>query len=278
VSAVTFSVGKEQLTRAGYADVEVPPAVVGLTHEQVAAATWAEPTWARDGQVRVGAAAWVIESGEARIVVDPALAADEILRTDADAASHQQAFAAALDRAGLPRDTITHAVATHLDGIGMFAWRNDDGTWSPFFENAPILFTQTELDAIDDSPHPPSGTTVLNQLRARGAVHAVADTRTRLTDDVTLELTGGHSPGHQVVRISSDGESAVILGHLALSPIHLEVGECPGQHVDSATAFATLESLRDDGALLIGPLWPAPGAGRWNGERLVDVSSPSTRQ
>jgi len=273
VNVVTIEVGTVQLTRAGYADIGVDADRVGLTHEQVASASWAEPTWAQDGQVRVGAAAWVVDSGDARIVVDPALAADEILRSDADAATHQEAFAAALDAAGVPRETITHAVATHLDGIGMLAWRNDDGSWRPFFENAPILFTQAELDAIDDAPRPPSGTDILKELRGQGAVRALSDQRTPLTDEVTLEFTGGHSAGHQIVRVSSGGDTAVILGHLALSPIHLAIGECPGQHVDPAAAFATLRSFRDVGALLIGPLWPTPGAGRWHDGHLIAAGS-----
>jgi glyoxylase-like metal-dependent hydrolase (beta-lactamase superfamily II) len=272
VSSFATRVGQVRLTRAGYADVAVDPERVGLTGEQVAAAAWAEPTWAQDGRARAGAAAWIIESGAARVVVDPLLAADEILRSDADAATHQEAFAASLAAAGAPRDTMTHAVASHLDGIGMLAWRNDDGSWAPFFPNASILFSQAELDAIDSSPRPPVGTDVLRQLRDQGAVHAAVGESTRITNEVILELTGGHTPGHQIVRIFSDGETAVVLGHLALSPIHLAASESSALHVDPVTALATLESLRDEGALLIGPLWPAPGAGRWDGEQLVGAS------
>ena len=100
-------------------------------------------------EVRAGAAAWVIESGDARIVVDPACAADEILRNDNDAAAHQEAFAALLESAGFPRESFTHAIATHYEGVGMLAWRNDDGSWKRFFPNAPILMSQRELDAMD---------------------------------------------------------------------------------------------------------------------------------
>ena len=91
----------------------------------------------------------MIESGDARIVVDPAFAADEILRNDNDAAAHQEAFAALLAAAGFPRESFTHAIATHYEGVGMLAWRNDDGSWERFFPNAPILMSQRELDAID---------------------------------------------------------------------------------------------------------------------------------
>ncbi len=178
--------------------------------------------------------AWVIQSGDARIVVDPAQAADDILRSDADAAAHQEAFSAVLDAAGVPRDSVTHVIATHLDGIGMIAWRNPDGSWVPFFPNAPILMQQREMDAIDAGTHKPDRMEVLAELRDQGAVQAVTGDHLQVTADVALEFTGAHTPGHQIVRINSDGEAAVMLGHLAVSPLHLATGACAQQHPDPA--------------------------------------------
>jgi glyoxylase-like metal-dependent hydrolase (beta-lactamase superfamily II) len=266
VSATTITVGDARLTRVAYAEVDLAPETVGLTAQQVAAVPWAEPTWARDGQVRLAAAAWIVESAGARIVVDPALAADDILRSDADASVHQEAFAAQLAEAGFARETITHAVATHLDGVGMLAWRNDDASWVPFFPNAPLLMSARELDALDGGltveGEPLSGAGVLAELRALGVVEANGD-HARLTDEVTLALTGAHNPGHQVVRVESAGERAVVLGHLALSPLHLATGPS-ALNIDAPAAHAALESIRDEGAVLVGPLWPEPGAGRWH--------------
>jgi glyoxylase-like metal-dependent hydrolase (beta-lactamase superfamily II) len=268
----TMRVGDVELTRVGYADVSADAGRVGLTPEQVRAVAWGEPLWADDGQVRVGVAAWIIESGDERIVVDPANVADDILRTDADAATHQKAFEAALSEAGVTRDNVTTVVATHLDGIGMLAWRNDDGSWSPFFDGAPILLSARELDAIDAKTHSPSRTEVLAQVRAAGAVQPVTDDNFSVTDEVTLEFTGAHTPGHQIVRINSAGESAVIVGHLAVSPLHLVTGRCPQQHPDPDRAQEIIEELRDeDGTLLIGPLWPDPGAGRWDGDLFMAI-------
>ena len=266
----TMRVGDVELTRVGYADVTADAGRVGLTPDEVRAVSWGEPLWADDGQVRVGVAAWVIESGDECIVVDPANVADDILRTDADAAMHQTNFAATLAEAGVTRDNVTTVIATHLDGIGMLAWRNDDGSWSPFFDGAPILLSSRELDAIDAETHCPSRTEVLAQVRAAGAVEAVASDQFAVTDEVTLEFTGAHTPGHQIVRIDSGGESAVIVGHLAVSPLHLVTGRCPQQHPDPDLAQKIVEALRDeDGTLLIGPLWPDPGAGRWDGATFV---------
>lgn len=272
MSVDSIRIGNVELTRVGYADIGVDPARVGLSVEQVRDVLWAEPTWADGDQVRAGAAAWVIQSGDARIVVDPAGAADEILRSESDAAMHQQAFASLLEAAGLPRETFTHAIATHLDGIGMLAWRNEDGSWGPFFPNAPILMAQRELDAIDEQVIAPLGVEALGELRALDVVQPVTTDHLRVTDDVSIEFTGGHNPGHQIVRISSGGQHAVMLGHLAVSALHVATGRCARQHCDPDRALATLDTLLDEDAVLIGSLWPAPGAGRWDGRKLVPVS------
>jgi glyoxylase-like metal-dependent hydrolase (beta-lactamase superfamily II) len=271
MSVFTIDVGAVRLTRVGYADVDLAPETFGLTAEQVARVPWAEPVWAHAGQVRAAAAAWVVQSDDATIVVDPALAADELLRTKSDAALHQEAFAALLAEARLPRERITHAVATHLDGIGMFAWRNEDGGWTPFFPHAPLLYSQRELDAIDGGSHLDPGI-VLAQLRALGAVRPTGD-HEQLTAEVWIEQTGAHSPGHQIVRIESQGERAVIVGHLAVVPLHLSTGAPERQHVDATLAGKILDAIREEDALLIGPLWPTPGCGRWDGDQLVPAQS-----
>jgi glyoxylase-like metal-dependent hydrolase (beta-lactamase superfamily II) len=268
MSTDVVRVGEVTLTRVGYADISIDPGVVGLTPADVADAPWAQPTWAEGEQVRVGAAAWVIESGDARIVVDPAQAADDILRGD-DASIHQNAFAGLLEQAGFPRESFTHAIATHLDGIGMFAWRDDDGSWTRFFPNAPIIMSQRELDSLD-AGMPAQGKDVLSELRAQGAVEAIARDVEPVVPGVTLEFTGGHSAGHQIVRIDSNGEHAVMLGHLALSALQLAFDEFEN-HVDPYSAVARLKGVLSEDAVLIAPLWPAPGAGRWNGSELVPV-------
>jgi glyoxylase-like metal-dependent hydrolase (beta-lactamase superfamily II) len=261
------------VTRVGYADVELPPEAVGLTADAVASVSWAAPVWAGAGGVGAAAAAWVIESDGGRIVVDPALAADAILRNQNDAAAHQEAFAAALAHAGFARESVTHAIATHIDGVGMLAWREPDGAWKPFFPNAPILLSRRELDAIDAQKHADAASwPILGELRALGAVRATGD-REQLTPEVAIEHTGGHTAGHQIVRIESESKRAVILGHLAVSPVHLATGVCTPLHDEPEQAWDVLTSLRDEGALLIGPLWPTPGAGHWDGTELTPAAS-----
>jgi glyoxylase-like metal-dependent hydrolase (beta-lactamase superfamily II) len=244
----------------------VDPSVVSLTAPQVAGLDWSNPTWAEETAVRVAAAAWIIESQGQRIVVDPLQAADELLRTGADAALHQEAVAEMLATAGFPRESIDAVIVSHLDGIGMIAWLADD-RWSPYFPHAEILVSERELDAITaGGDSRPMGADALEALHRQGAVRTIGDEH-RVTDDVTVEWTGGHAPGHQITRIRSGGAEATMIGHLALSPLHFAVPDCTA-HIDPPAAGAVIAALRDQDALLIGPLWPTPGAARWIDGRM----------
>jgi hypothetical protein len=255
-----YTVGDATLVRVPYVDVLVDADVVGLTPDQVAAHDWAVPTWAEGGQVRVAAAVWIIESERRRIVVDPAQAADDILRNGPDAVGHQEAVAAVLDSAGYPRESIDTVIASHIDGIGMIAWRDGD-EWTPFFPNAELLISERESAAIlDDGWYEPSGAEAFAALHEQGRVTTVEDEHA-VTTHVTTEWTGKHSPGHQLVHVTSGDERATLIGHLALSPVHCLVDDCV-LHVDAPAAIAVLDTL-SDGRLLAGPLWPTPGAARW---------------
>ena len=109
-------------------------------------------------------------------------------------------------------------------------------------------------------------------MHEQGAVTTVDDEHA-VTSDVTTQWTGAHSPGHQLVHIASGDDRATMIGHLALSPVHCVIREC-GPHIDAPAANAVLRTLAD-GRLLIGPLWPTPGAVRWNGDR-VQTAPPNS--
>ena len=273
VTTQQLTIGDVRLTRVCYADVNVPAEIVGLTADEITSVAWASPVWAEGDQAKVSAAAWVIEHDGVRVVVDPAQAADDILRNDNDASPQQEYFARLLTYAGFPRESFTHAMASHLEGIGMLGWRNDDGSWGPFFPNAPILVSQRELDDVDAGIQTPTRPEAIAQLREQGVFQAIGDT-TKLTSAVTLERCGGHCPGHVMVRIDSNGEEAVIVGHLAVTPIMLGTGPNTIENRDPAGAWEMLRTLRDRGTIMLGPLWPTPGAGRWDGTQLVPVTDP----
>jgi glyoxylase-like metal-dependent hydrolase (beta-lactamase superfamily II) len=271
-AAVRYQLGAVRLSRVPYFDVPLAPEVVGLTTAQVQATNWAAPAWAQPtGHVLVGQAVWVIESLGRVIVIDPCGAADAFLRTGPEAIGHQDAVLGAMADAGLPADQVDLVLLSHLDGIGMTATVGAEGRWAPAFPNARVILTKAELDRVATAPNV-MGAEALAQLVDCGVVDGV-ETPYRCTEEVTLDLTGAHTPGHAVIRIHSGAARGLLVGHLAIHPVHVASGLCTALHTDPAAAARILDALLAEAvattALVAGPLWPAPGAGYISGPPYV---------
>ena len=231
------------LTRVSYADVTVPPEAIGLSTADVGRVSWARPPWATDDGVRVGAAIWFADIAGTRFAFDPVQAADAVLRADAGtAAFHQSAIAHLLAESEFARESVDVLLMTHIEDVGMVAWMNEDGTWSPYFPNARILVS----DQVQRDFHASSAT-------AEGDA----------TQDAWRALIA-----QQRVHSFVDGEQ-LAPGHLAVSPLHLATGACASLNTDPSTAWALLQHEAARARLLVGPLWPSPGFGRWTEGRVV---------
>jgi glyoxylase-like metal-dependent hydrolase (beta-lactamase superfamily II) len=258
---VTFSTGDVVLTRVPYFDVALDADVIGFTSQQVIELAWGNPDWTTaEGQVNVGQAIWVIESAGQILVVDPCGAADAFLRSGPEASTHEAAVVAAMASADYPVDSVDFVAMSHLDGIGMVGSFDADGHCSPLFPKARIVITERELAHIDEHQEI-GGRSAFLELMSQGVVDGV-QCPYELAPHVTMRLTGGHSPGHCVLRI---GDEAVLIGHLAVNPVQVSAGMMPDQHLEPTVAFTALEQelawARERNALIIGPLWPGPGAG-----------------
>jgi glyoxylase-like metal-dependent hydrolase (beta-lactamase superfamily II) len=265
-------IGDIELRRVSYFDIPLDASAVGLTEADVRQVPWGAPAWSTDdAQVIVGQAIWVAESQGRVIVLDPCGAADDFLRTGEAAELHQARVREVLRDAGVRVERVDVVVLSHLDGIGMAAAVTGDGGWEPMFPNARIVMTQAELDWLSNA-RDVSGLDALRALVAQGVVDAVA-ARHDITDEVQIEQTGGHTPGHAIVWFRSDGDEAVSLGHLAVSPLHVAVGRGPGLHQEPSHAQRRLQELvtyaAEHGTAVLGPLWPAPGVARVDTDRAL---------
>ena len=266
---VAFTLGNVVLTRVPYFDVPLGPEVIGFGAQQVLEVPWGVPDWATaEGRVVVGQAIWVIESAGRTVVVDPCGAADAFLRSGPEASIHETAVIAAMASSDFPVDSVDIVVMSHLDGIGMVGSLDAEGHWSPLFPKARIVISERELAHIEATKEI-GGRSAFRELAAQGMVDAV-QCPYEIAPHVTMELTGGHSPGHCVLRI---GDEAVLIGHLAINPVQVSAGVMPTAHNDPRQAFTSLEQeltwAKEKDALVIGPLWPTPGAGRVDGPPWV---------
>ena len=88
----------------------------------------------------------------------------------------------------------------------------------------------------------------------------------RLTDEVSLEPTPGHTPGHVSVRIRSEGQQAVITGDLMHHPIQCaEPDQAVNFDTDAEQARLTrrhfLACCAKDRPLVLGTHFAHPTAG-----------------
>ena len=228
---------------------------------------WMFPHFMDDaGNLVMSIHALVVDTGARRIVVDTCIGNDK--ERDIPTWSHlQTSFLADLEAAGYPRASIDTVLCTHLhvDHVG---WNTMlvDGEWLPTFPNARYLVGETEWRYWDDRD---PGTQVLaDSVRPvidAGLVDFVPVDH-RVCDEVWLEPTPGHTPGHVSVRISSGGEDALITGDCIHHPCQMTRTDwCSSADSDQAQGRETRESLLERMAgtdvLMIGTHFATPTAG-----------------
>lgn len=265
-----LDVGGVLLTRVLYVDATIDPAAVGLTPEQVRAVAWATPTWAVEGQPRAASCVWVLSTGGRHIAVDPSGNIDEILHDPTHTEDHQAAYVAAFAAAGISVESVDTVLLSHIESIGLTAVREHDG-WRPFFPNARVLISDRSLDAFrKELPAGDLGVAIQALLDA-GLVDTYGDGE-ELAPGVIAEWTGMHNVGHSAFHLGDGHARATFVGHLAVTPLHLSTGPCPSQHDEADAAWRWITALAADPArVIIGPLWPSPGALRWHGDHAVAV-------
>lgn len=259
MTTTAIDLGALRLTRVLYLDAAIDPEPTGLDAEAVRSVSWAEPDWATDGQVRAASCAWVVSEGERRIVIDPSGNLDEVLHDPGSTAIHQQAFVAAFAEAGLPIETIDTVLLSHIESIGLTAVRDGDG-WRRFFPEAQVLLSEPARDHFEAEPAEGDVGAAFADLWAAGLIDTFAD-GDEIVPGLRAEWTGIHNPGHCAFHL---GSAATYVGHLAVTPLHLATGPCPSQHADPEAAWRWLEAAKASGSILFGPLWPSPGALRWD--------------
>jgi glyoxylase-like metal-dependent hydrolase (beta-lactamase superfamily II) len=224
-------------------------------------ASWLAPQFlTAAGELRVGTSAIAIETPGARIVVDPWLVFDDADRTTPEATARIDRLLAQLGEAGFPPETVDFVVDTHIDGIGANT-RPTEGGEVPAFPNARYVIAPEEIAALQAGRFP--GADALNVLVAGRLVDAPDG---RVAGDVAMERGPGHSRGHHVVRVGSDGDDAVVVGHLFLHPAQVfspdpRAGLDEDLELAAETRRTLLARATEKRTLVIGPLWATPGAG-----------------
>ncbi len=235
---------------------------------------WLKPHFlTEEGRVIASIHCFVVQSEGRTIVVDTCVGNDKP-REVKSWNLRKGRFLEDLAEAGFPRERVDTVLCTHLhvDHVG---WNTllKDGKWVPTFPNARYLFGSKEWEYWSNEAEGPDSKTQREvQL---DSVRPILDADLadlvamdhRITSEVFLEPTPGHTPGHVSVRINSKGEEAVITGDLMHHPVQCaEPDWAANFDIDPDTARRTRRAFLERHAgrpvLVLGTHFATPTAGR----------------
>lgn len=235
---------------------------------------WLMPHFATpEGHLKISVHALLVQTPTLRLVVDTCIGNDKP-RDGTMFDRLQTRFLRDLDEAGWTRPSVDAVLCTHLhvDHVG---WNTmlEDGRWVPTFPRARYYIGRRELEEatryaasqrarpmdraiLADSVQP-----ILDAGRA-----TLVDADARLSPEIRLMPTPGHTPGHVSVVIESGGARAVITGDIMHHPCQMarpdwSSGYDSDQDASRATRQAFLAEFADTPTLVIGTHFAGPTAG-----------------
>ena len=270
----TWRVGEVEIIRIVEVNAHTDPLSVLLSEgspELMKRYSWLFPEYATpEGDMRISFQCFVLKTPTQRIMIDTCIGNDRKRVYDIFTNMHTS-FMEDLASVDCAPDRIDIVLCSHLhfDHVGWNTYRVD-GKWVPTFPNARYLFSQTEWDQWKDMPRDGNIEAEhlvdsIDPVMKAGLVDLI-ETDHRISDEIWLEPTPGHTPGHVSVRISSEGEQAVITGDLLHHPVQFAVPDMKANFdMDPETGCRTrrafVERYQDRKALVIGSHFCEPTAG-----------------
>jgi glyoxylase-like metal-dependent hydrolase (beta-lactamase superfamily II) len=219
-----------------------------------------------DDALKLSIHALLVEAPGLRLVVDTCIGNDKprgILRGQPLSTPFLEHLAAA----GWSRQSVDAVVCTHLhvDHVGWNTMKDGD-RWVPTFPNARYLIGKVEYehwlahgDAEQKAILEDSITPIFPQAQTVALDH-------RISDEIRLMPTTGHTPGHVSVVIESKGETAIITGDMLHHPSQIAHPDWEDRFDDDgktaeATRRAFLKDFADQPVLIIGTHFAGPTAG-----------------
>jgi glyoxylase-like metal-dependent hydrolase (beta-lactamase superfamily II) len=242
------------------------------TREDILPIAWLRPHFAdEDGRLRMSIHSFVVETPTRRIVVDTCLGNDKQERRIPAWNDRQGAFLADMAAAGFAPASIDTVLCTHLhvDHVG---WNTMlvDGKWVPTFPRARYLMGRIEFEHWSQPRGRPDKDAVfadsVRPVFDAGLVDLV-ETDARISEEIDLIPTIGHTPGHVSVHIRSRGEEALITGDFIHHPCQIAHPDWASTaDSDPAMAQRTRERMFEELAgapvLVIGTHFAGATAGR----------------
>ena len=272
MSNLTWQIGDVKITRVVESELPVPHKYSFLkqaTPEALREMPWLYPHFVNaDGSMVLSIHALLVDAPGMKLVVDTCIGNDKA-RALLRGQKLQTAFLKHIAEAGFAREKVDAVICTHLhvDHVG---WNTmlENGKWVPTFPNARYLFGKTEYDYWMKEG---SGENIeimadsVTPVVEAGLVQQV-EMDHRISPELRLVPTPGHTPGHVSVMIESKGESAVITGDMIHHPCQLGRPDWlsafdADQSAANARRHTMFKEWADKPILVIGTHFAAPTAG-----------------
>jgi glyoxylase-like metal-dependent hydrolase (beta-lactamase superfamily II) len=271
---LSWQIGDVKVTRVVEMELPVPysekrPMLREARPETLESLPWLYPNFVSpEGNLILSIHALLVEAPGLKLVVDTCIGNDKA-RSLLMGQSLHTPFLEHLARAGFARDTVDAVVCTHLhvDHVG---WNTmlENGKWVPTFPKARYLIGRKEYEhwnAYDDKEQQEILADSVKPIFDAGLAQQV-EMDHRVSPEIRLMPTTGHTPGHVSVVIESKGETAVITGDMMHHPCQIAHPEWApefdsDQEASSATRRAMLKDWADRPILVIGTHFAAPTAG-----------------
>ena len=152
-----------------------------------------------------------------------------------------------LKQQSVDADDVDLVVHTHLhsDHVGWNLDRAGQKT-SPYFPRARYLVPRldwehfTQADVLKSAAHVTDNVLPLEQL----GIMDLIESEHNVTDELSTLATPGHTPGHQAILISSQGEKAMIVGDVLHNKVQIQEAEwCAGVDIDKPQSRQSREKL-----------------------------------
>jgi len=239
------------------------------TPETLRTMPWIYPHFVtEDGTLNLSVHALLVEAKGLKLVVDTRVGNDKPRNMTRQRPLHRP-FLQHIAEAGFPRESVNTVVCTHLhvDHVG---WNTmlQDGKWVPTFPNARYLIGRQEYEHWIKDEDAEQKAIMLDSVRPifDAGVAQMVEMNHKISPEVRLMPTTGHTPGHVSVVIESKGETAIITGDMMHHPCQIGHPEwSPSFDSDKEAARVTRKAMLKDWAdkpiLIIGTHFAGPTAG-----------------
>jgi glyoxylase-like metal-dependent hydrolase (beta-lactamase superfamily II) len=248
-----------------------PGTIVPDAHpEEIKQIGWLSPNFAdKSGQLKGSVHALLLSSRSMRMIVDPCIGNGK-KRSLSTFNMLETPFLERLERLGWGRNQVTHVICTHMhvDHVG---WNTvfEDDKWVPTFPKARYYFGRQDFQHYFKDAHVDRREMLADSVIPimDAGLATLVEMDARITPEVRLIPTPGHSPGHASILIESAGKRAVISGDVVHHPCQLAHPNWSSdldydKNAARSTRMAFLEEFADKEILFIGTHFAGPTAGK----------------